>query len=219
MAHKSTKRKGVGPPDFCDYGVGVLAERLDKMLAHTEGAAGGRETRPFIRCASGPGVRAPRWMCSAHALRRQDCRRLRPHRSGSKNRNARIGRGPRPGRDAGNPAKSHGKPARQNSAAAWKVFWTICGRSAPTGSRPSQRRSSIWKTAISSGVAPSGRQAGIHKAHDAMRHCRTPDAASADPRIATLGTVVRTAGAIRRNATGSRQQSSEGQQPEWRKTK
>ncbi len=47
MARKSTKRKGVGPPDFCDYGVGVLAERLDKMLAHTEGAAGGRETRPI----------------------------------------------------------------------------------------------------------------------------------------------------------------------------
>lgn len=47
MARKSIKRKGDGPPDFCDYGVGVLAERLDKMLAHTEGAAGGRETRPI----------------------------------------------------------------------------------------------------------------------------------------------------------------------------
>lgn len=33
------------PPDFCDYGVGVLAERLEKMLAHTEGAASGKDTR------------------------------------------------------------------------------------------------------------------------------------------------------------------------------
>lgn len=47
MAHKATQGKTHSPPDFCDYGVGVLAERLDKMLAHTEGAASGTQTRPI----------------------------------------------------------------------------------------------------------------------------------------------------------------------------
>ena len=47
MARKAAKHNPDGPPDFCDYGVGVLAERLDKMLAHTEGAASGYQTRPI----------------------------------------------------------------------------------------------------------------------------------------------------------------------------
>lgn len=47
MAGKAASRNKNGPPDFCDYGVAVLNERLEKMLAHTEGAASGRETRPI----------------------------------------------------------------------------------------------------------------------------------------------------------------------------
>ena len=47
MARKTTSRKMDGPPDFSDYGVGILGERLDKMLAHTEGAASGNQTRPI----------------------------------------------------------------------------------------------------------------------------------------------------------------------------
>ena len=34
----------VRPPDFCDYGVGIIAQRLDKLLAHTEGAKSGEDT-------------------------------------------------------------------------------------------------------------------------------------------------------------------------------
>ena len=42
--HPSTEPGITAPPDFCDYGVGIIAQRLDKLLAHTEGANSGGDT-------------------------------------------------------------------------------------------------------------------------------------------------------------------------------
>lgn len=42
--HPSVEPAQAQPPEFCGYGVGVLASRLDKLLAHTEGAKSGQDT-------------------------------------------------------------------------------------------------------------------------------------------------------------------------------
>jgi CHAD domain-containing protein len=42
--HPSVEPAAAHPPDFCDYGVGIIAQRLNKLLAHTEGAKSGGDT-------------------------------------------------------------------------------------------------------------------------------------------------------------------------------
>jgi CHAD domain-containing protein len=42
--HPSTEPAQAQAPEFCGYGVGVIASRLDKLLAHTEGAKSGQDT-------------------------------------------------------------------------------------------------------------------------------------------------------------------------------
>ena len=42
--HPSVEPLQAQPPEFCGYGVGIIASRLDKLLAHTEGAKSGQDT-------------------------------------------------------------------------------------------------------------------------------------------------------------------------------
>ena len=60
------------PPDFCDYGVGIIGQRLDKLLAHTEGAKSGERHQ---RHSSDARLVAPfprRPGCVRHLLCRQN---------------------------------------------------------------------------------------------------------------------------------------------------
>lgn len=43
-AHPSVEPGHIQVPDFCGYGVGIIEARLEKLLAHTEGAKSGQDT-------------------------------------------------------------------------------------------------------------------------------------------------------------------------------